>query len=165
MLRPGDVLHFSLPVQYSPRIDLLSADLGLRVLDFSNSFVTTLYSDNSPGILTTTQSNWVYEGGMYASLLWLPDVAYQSPWPLGAVNLHQFNDGLGADRISGAVRVNGGTVDVTWLTIGFYTANGRGGLDWQKYSVSDFTVDPVPEPSSLVLLGIGLAAVVRRRRK
>ena len=164
MVRPGDVLRFSLPVQYAPRIDALSVDLGMTVLEFSNVFETSLSNDNWSGILTSRPGSFVYEGGMYVNLLWLLDLTYQSRWHrTDGVDLQQFNDGIGPDRISAAVRVIGIPVDVTWLKIGLYTTNADGGLDWQSYAVSDFTVEPVPEPSSLLLLGTALVAVVVRK--
>ena len=76
---------------------------------------------------------------------------------IGAGNVaNQRNDGLQTDITLPAEAKGADTIDFRIFATG-------GGIEWTNFRING-EIAPIPEPSSLILLGLGAATVFRRRR-
>lgn len=98
--------------------------------------------------------------------------------PTGAVNL---TPGIGDDFSGGAAYSSGGVVDLVGLGLDFFLTTGNlnmeffesfddgvGAVDSKWLAGSALTIQytsAVPEPASFAVLGLGVAVLLRRRRK
>jgi len=77
--------------------------------------------------------------------------------------------------VQDALSQNWGFIEFSLIVPDFYTSNSSQGFEWQIHNNLglgsgtvnlEFTLAPVPEPTSLAIFGIGaIGMVVRRRRK
>lgn len=104
------------------------------------------------------------------------DLAFYENGPWGGIEYHL--DGLLGNTIvasdSFAIANGGGRDNPTWRTMSISGANfdtlhlyatWNGGYSGPRGMIDNLTLNPVPEPATLAVVGFGAAALIKRRRR
>lgn len=143
--------HLRTAFTYNP-----SVSGAISTIDWSIEYKNFLTFGQGQGFyLVIEQGGNLYRNGFFATGL-------GSGW-LGA-GQGSLTEGTFTEGISGSAHPNFSASGST-ITFGFGTSNGNAAtidIGYDNYSV---TITPVPEPGTLVFLGVGAVAVLRRRKR
>ena len=121
---------------------------------------------NPSGLTYANVTGWAQ--GENLRLVWLPSLTSSSSSITGGTTYGAYTSSTGVDGSSAWVTPSGGlTGSTTNYKLYFFNTAGtiQAGTNAATVGNASFTVAAVPEPSRVMLLGLGLGAFIVRRRR
>jgi len=118
------------------------------------------------GVLSTTVTGITVPVGTPLALYWFPTLTISSSTVAGGTSYGTYNSASAIDGSSAWIAPANGTTNYKTF---FYTSSASilhtGGTNAATLGNASLTVAAVPEPSRVMLLGLGLGAFIVRRRR